>query len=73
MPLLRTRGLDAKGRVGSGKQREATAPILPWQTASLVSEFPVEVLPSAELQPWFLHLQWGTCPWAEHSDDDFTC
>ena len=24
-----------------------------------------------ELQPWFLRLQWKTCPWAEHSDDDF--
>ena len=22
------------------------------------------------MQPWFLHLQWKTCPWAEHSDDD---
>ena len=28
-----------------------------------------------KLQPWFLHLQWKTCPWAEHSDDDiyFKC
>ena len=24
----------------------------------------------AELQPWFLHLQWKTCPWAEHTDYD---
>ena len=23
-----------------------------------------------KLQPWFLRMQWKTCPWAEHSDDD---
>ena len=40
------------------------------KTAALVPEFPVEDLPSAELQPRFLHLQWRICPWAEHSDDD---
>ena len=39
-------------------------------TVALVLEFAVEDLPSAELQPWFLYLQWKTCPWAEHSDDD---
>ena len=27
------------------------------RTATLVPEFAVEDLPSAELQPWFLHLQ----------------
>ena len=27
-------------------------------------------LSSAELQPRFPCLQWRTCPWAEHSDDD---
>ena len=43
---------------------------IPCKTATLVSEFAVEDLPSAELQPWFLLLQWRTCPWAERSDDD---
>ena len=28
----------------------------------------MEDLPSAELQPCFLRLQWRICPWAEHSD-----
>ena len=28
----------------------------------------MEDLPSAELQPWFLRLQWRTCLWAELSD-----
>ena len=37
---------------------------------TLVPEFAVEDLPSAELQPRFLRLQWRSCPWAEHSDDD---
>ena len=23
-----------------------------------------------KLLPWFLRLQWKTCPWGEHSDDD---
>ena len=36
----------------------------------LLPEFAVEVLPSAELQHWFLRLQWRTCPWAEHYDDE---
>ena len=83
--------LDAKERVGFGKQREATAPFIPDKTLALVPEFAVEDLlsgrtatmipkfavevlplgrtatflpefavedlPSAELQPWFLHLQ----------------
>ena len=40
------------------------------RTVILVSKFAVEDLPSAELQTWFLRLQWRTCPWAEHSDDD---
>ena len=40
------------------------------KTAALVPEFAVEDLPSAELQPRFLCLQWRTCPWAEHSDVD---
>ena len=41
----------------------------PSKTAALVPEFAVEGLPSAELQPRFLRLQWRTCLWAEHSDD----
>ena len=43
---------------------------IPGKTAILVPEFAVEDLPSAELQPWFLHMQWRTCPWAEHPADD---
>ena len=43
---------------------------IPGKTAALVPEFAVEDLPSAELQPKFLRLQWRTCPWVEHSDDD---
>ena len=40
------------------------------KTATLAPELAVEDLPWAELQPWFLHLEWKTDPWAEHSDDD---
>ena len=40
------------------------------KTAALFPEFAVEDLPLAELQPWFLRLQWRTCPCAEHSDND---
>ena len=43
---------------------------IPSKTATLVPEFVAEDLPLAELQPWFLRLQWRTCPWAEYSDDD---
>ena len=43
---------------------------IPGKTAVLVPEFAVEDLPSAELLPRFLRLQWRTCPWTEHSDDD---
>ena len=43
---------------------------IPGKTAALVPEFAVKDLPSAELQPRFLRLQWRTCPRAEHSDDD---
>ena len=39
-------------------------------TATLVPEFAVEDLTSAELQPWFLRLQLRTYPWAEDSHDD---
>ena len=42
--------------VGYGKQSEATAPIFPSKTATLVPEFAVEDVPSGELQPWFLRL-----------------
>ena len=41
---------------------------IPDKTGALVPEFAVEVLPSAELQPWFLRFQWRTYPWVEHSD-----
>ena len=40
------------------------------KTAALVPEFAVKDLPSAELQPRFLRLQWRTSHWAEHSEDD---
>ena len=40
------------------------------KTAALLPEFAVEDLPSAELEPRFLHLQRRTCPWAEPSNDD---
>ena len=56
---------------GVRKQREGYRTYsIPGKTAALVSEFAVEDLPSVELQPWFLPLQWRTCPWAEHSDVD---
>ena len=42
---------------------------IPGKTAALVPEFAVGNLPSAKLQPKFLHLQWMTCPWAENTDD----
>ena len=41
---------------------------IPGKIAVLVLEFAVEDLPSAELQPWSLHLLCRTCPWAEHSE-----
>ena len=40
------------------------------KTAAFDHVFAVEDLPSTELQPWFLRLQWKICPWVEHSDDD---
>ena len=43
------------------------------KTAPLVPEFAVQNLPSAEMQPRLLRLQLRTCPWAEHSNDDFYC
>ena len=43
---------------------------IPGKTAALVPEFAGEDLYSAELQSWFLRLQWKTCPWTKHSDDD---
>ena len=43
---------------------------IPGKTAAKVLEFAVENLPLEELQPRFLRLQWRTCPWAEHSDND---
>ena len=44
--------------------------LIPGKTAALVPEFAMEDLPSAELLPWFLRLQWRSCPCAEPSDDD---
>ena len=44
--------------------------LIPSKTAALVPEFAVEYLPSAELQPRFLRLQWMTCLSAETDDDD---
>ena len=40
------------------------------ESVTLVPEFAVEDLPSAELQPRFLRLQEYSSVWAEHSDDD---
>ena len=69
--LLRFFQMLERERVRCRKQWEPTAPIQSLvKTAGLVPEFAVEDLPSAELQPWFLRLQWRNCPWAEHSDDD---
>ena len=42
----------------------------PSRIEAFVPEFEVEDLLWAEVQAWFLRLQWGTCPWTEHSDDD---
>ena len=43
---------------------------IPGKITALVPEFAVKYLHSAELQPKFLRLQWRTCPWAEHCDND---
>ena len=43
---------------------------IPGKTGALVPEFAVEDVPLAGLQPWFPSLQWKTCYWAEHADDD---
>ena len=43
---------------------------IPSKTATLVPEFAVEDLPSAELQPRLIRMQWRTCLWVERSDDD---
>ena len=57
---------DAKESVGWGKQRQTTVAhqslvkLQPWFLS-----FAVEDQPSAELR-----LQWMSCPWAEHSDDE---
>ena len=61
---------DAKER-DRGAESNGKLPHLfyPWKIATLVPEFAVEDLPSAEQQTRLLRLQWGTCPWAEHSDD----
>ena len=43
---------------------------IPGKTVALIPQFVVEDLPSAELQPRFLRLQWKTWPWAEHTDNN---
>ena len=50
-----------------GAERNGKLPHLsiPSKTGALVPEFSVEDLPPAELQHWFLSLQWNTCLWAE--------
>ena len=57
---------DAKerewGAVNNGKLPYL---FIPGKIAALVPEFAVEDLPSAELKPRFLFLQWRTCPWAK--------
>ena len=58
---------DAKERLGCGKQPHL---FIPGKSAALVPEFAAEDLSSAELQLWFLCLQWRTCSWAWHSNDD---
>ena len=44
--------------------------LIPSKTATLIPEFAVEDLPSAELQPRFLLLQLRTCLWSQNTDDD---
>ena len=39
--------------------------LIPSKSAILVTDFAVEDLPSAELQPWYLSLHWKTWFWAE--------
>ena len=68
--LLRFVQMLERESVGCGKQRKLQHLFIPSKTAILVPEFAVEDLPSAELQPRFLSLQWRTCFWSEHSDDD---
>ena len=41
----------------------------PSKTAAWVPEFAGKTCLWAELRPWFLSLQWRTCPWAEYYDD----
>ena len=55
---------------GAESNRSYRTYSIPGKTAALVPEFAVEDPPSAELQPRFLCLQWRTCPWAEHYDDE---
>ena len=69
--LLRT-VLMLKGERGAESNGKLPHLFIPRKTAALVVEFAVEDLLTAELQPWFLRLQWSTCPRAEHTDDDFS-
>ena len=43
---------------------------IPSKTANLVPKFAMADLPWAELRPWFLPLQWKTCPDDDDDDDD---
>ena len=54
-----------------GAKRNGKLPhlLIPSKTAAWIPEFAVEDLPSAELQPRFLRLQWRICLWAEHYDE----
>ena len=53
------------GAESNGKLLHCTYSI-PGKTVALVPEFVVEDMPSAEMQPRFLRLQWRTCPWTVH-------
>ena len=45
---------------------------IPGKTVTLVHEFAVEDMPSAELPPRLLRLQWRTCPLSKHFENDPT-
>ena len=50
---------------GAESNRKLPDLFIPGKTAALVPEFPVEDLPSEQLQPWFVSFKWKTCLWAE--------
>ena len=63
--------LERERERGAESNRKLLHLFIAGKSTALVPEFAVEDMPSAELQPWFLCLQWRTCPWAEHSDEDY--